>query len=108
MIDFNKLVALEVTSCCACGITFAAPEVLISERRKNNEPFFCPNGHELSFRENAVDRLEAKVEKLTQERDSAVRNRDIARDQCGSANRRASAHKGVATKLRKRIVGDVY
>lgn len=48
---------LEATECCVCGTLFAAPKILIDNRRKIKGKFYCPNGHELTFTDTEVDRL---------------------------------------------------
>jgi hypothetical protein len=36
---------LETLTCCSCGVPYAAPESLLSARRKDGANFYCPNGH---------------------------------------------------------------
>lgn len=69
---------LEWMSCCSCGVAFAASAAFWKGRRANQEAFFCPNGHEQSFKESTEDQLQRDLMLRTQERDSARVGRDAA------------------------------
>lgn len=40
--------ALSPVICYRCGVVFAVPEAYASHRKQTTEPFFCPNGHDLT------------------------------------------------------------
>jgi hypothetical protein len=58
-------VNLETTTCCACGVPFAAPDYLIRARRNDGQTLYCPNGHHLSWRETELDRVRKKLDEQT-------------------------------------------
>jgi hypothetical protein len=52
----------ETTSCAACGVVFAMPAALLAKHRERGDEFFCPNGHNLQFKETTIDRLNKALE----------------------------------------------
>lgn len=86
--------------CCVCDLTFAVPDYWHDNRRQDGQGFSCPNGHSLSFKDSENARLKRDLER--------ARAREThLRDQRDAAERSASAHKGQATKLRKRVANGV-
>jgi len=53
--------ALEVTSCCVCGVSFGVPRRILDDRRENGGAFYCPNGHTLGWNETEVSRLKTRI-----------------------------------------------
>lgn len=39
-------------TCCKCGVEFKLPDAFVQDRRDDGESLFCPNGHELSYRQS--------------------------------------------------------
>lgn len=69
-------VTLETTSCCNCGINFAAPDWFLKSRRQDGKGFYCPNGHGLSWHETEADRLRKQLNEQVRE---ATRQSERAR-----------------------------
>ena len=40
---------LELVTCCNCGISFGVPGIVLRERKRDHESFYCPNGHGQHF-----------------------------------------------------------
>jgi DUF438 domain-containing protein len=65
-IEIVEKVLLETQVCAECGVTFALPARVVSERRKTGNNFYCPNGHSLFFGKSENDRLKEQVSRLEQ------------------------------------------
>lgn len=90
--------------CCKCGIIFHVPEAWDADRRAKHDSFHCPNGHSLKY--HAKSEADILRDQLTRERARLDQVRAWAQDeerQRESAERSLRAHKGVVTKLRKRV-----
>lgn len=55
--------SIEEVLCNQCGIEFWAPTRLMSERRKDQREFFCPNGHTLMFSKPSKEDVESRLHK---------------------------------------------
>jgi uncharacterized Zn finger protein (UPF0148 family) len=97
----SQVVELVGVTCSECGVTFGLPEGLYRMRRHDHGTWYCPNGHTRCF----VSESEAeKYRRLF----AAERTRvQAALDQAEAAERTAAAHKGHATRLRKRAAAGV-
>lgn len=91
---------LEVHNCCECGIHFGVPPRLIAQKRDKGGSFYCPNGHELCWKETELDRLRKQAER-------ARAAETAARDQRDAAQRSARALRGVITRERRRVANGV-
>lgn len=91
------------TRCVNCDIGFAVPERWLANRRKTGETMWCPNGHQLSYAETEEDRLRKHLEAEQRRVIQANAARAAAERERQAAERSASAFKGQATRLRKRI-----
>lgn len=87
---------LQVTTCAACGVLFAAPKRLLDSCREDGDSFFCPNGHSLVFNDYENKRLKRDLDRA---RNSLASER-AARDQAEASLR---ATKAVVTKQRKKL-----
>lgn len=98
----TKLKTVElVDMCCGgCGIDFAMPDWFYRARREDGKTFYCPAGCPRAYRESETDRLRREVTRLH----SRITHLD---DQKQAAERSAAAHKGQATRLRKRVANGV-
>jgi hypothetical protein len=78
--SITSLQELELTECCICGVQFAAPSIVMNNKRKNGGFVHCPNGHSVGWSEGEAEKqikrlredLKAKtrrVESLASERD---------------------------------------
>ena len=88
---------LTVTSCGDCRIGFAIPEDLYSARHQDGQSFYCPNGHRISWSETENARLARQLK--AQQEYTARLNQRLTDEQNHSR-----ALKGVATKLRNRVI----
>ncbi len=86
--------------CFKCGIVFGMPEQFEREKRERGGTFYCPNGHGQHYTKSEVQRLQEKLE-------TERRSTEFWRNQNTLAERRISAQKGQATKLRKRLANGV-
>jgi hypothetical protein len=102
--DLSITQKLVTEVCSACAVVFAMPKELYD--RAQDDPavyFYCPNGHSQHY---TRDQLAI----ARRERDAARKRADLAeatakrqRERANAAERSASAYKGVATRMRKRI-----
>lgn len=87
--------------CCTCGLYFSVPSVWESNRREKHDTFYCPNGHQLSFRG------ESRAEKAERELEAAKKRHAVdlewQRSRRETAERSAAAHNGKLTELKNRI-----
>lgn len=97
---YTDALTLEVIECAHCGTPFAVLEHMLNERRRDGETLYCPNGHSLSYTVTTEERLRKQLES------AQARARHEA-DQREAAERSVRAHKGQATRLRKRIAAGV-
>ena len=42
--------AVAEITCQICGICFGAPQTWLTARMASKEPFYCPNGHPMSYK----------------------------------------------------------
>ena len=95
---------LVVTDCSRCGLAFALPQEFINRRREDREPFYCPNGHALSYGKTANEKkIESLERNLEWARNSAMGHERRA----DAAERSLRATKGVVTKMKKRAAAGV-
>jgi hypothetical protein len=110
----NRTFTLEATAilvteeCCNCHMVFAMPNELVQQRQRDHQTFYCPNGHAQHYTgKSDVEQLREQL--AATERDMnyyAERSRGEQR-RAEAAERKAAAHKGVATKLKKRAAAGV-
>ncbi len=98
---------LEVLDCGECHVDFAIDQGWLRNLRTTGDWFYCPNGHRIHYYKTEQQKLRAENERLEQQLASARIARDAARDQAQAAHRSAIAHKGHATRLRKRAAAGV-
>lgn len=90
------------TSCAVCHYEFIlqAAHHTYCKEYGDKAPFWCPNGHELVFKESEVQRLQREVAMARGSAARAARREQFTK-------RQLAATKGAATKLRKRIANGV-
>lgn len=93
--------------CCTCGITYAIPERFRQMRKDDGVSWRCPNGHHQSYCESITKKLERKLNREIASHDRTRTSLTHSRERTDNAERRVSAQKGVATKLRKRAANGV-
>lgn len=99
----SELVAMVTDDCCICGVIFAMPTSLQTERLRDGGTFYCPNGHAQHYVETKEQQLE---QELQQAKDRLDAERGWTRkltEDLGSEQRRHAATKGQLTKTRNRI-----
>lgn len=86
--------------CCheRCGITFAVPESLDNIWRNDGRGFWCPNGHSLSYLDEASDRTKLKQ--------AEARERHL-QDQLEAAEREAENQRRTIIRERSRFANGV-
>lgn len=92
---------LETLECAHCHMLFGAPQTWVTDRRRDHAGFCCPAGHRLSF--SGESDLE-KAQRLLQ---AAQAQAVHAQDQQHATELSLRAHKGQATRLRKRLAAGV-
>lgn len=105
LLQFNFEFVTE--TCCrdGCGIQFAMPKYFQAQLLKDHSrSFYCPNGHsqyyvgktELQLAKEETERVRQQLKWAEENAASASKARD-------KADRRASAAKGVVTKIKRRV-----
>lgn len=93
---------LVVISCGECGTTFGVTEAFYKDRRQNATTFYCPNGHPRVYRETEEQRLRQQLANERANRELYEKSAQEQRELKEKAERRASAQKGVVTRLKNR------
>ena len=94
--------SFESIDCYKCGIEFGLPKSFIENRRKDQNSFWCPNGHSQCFSESLADQLRRERDRLKQQiaqKDDEIARQRNLRDE---ADRKAAAARGQVTKLKNR------
>jgi len=95
-------VSLRVVNCPTCFVIYAVPEALLQRKNSEGGSWYCPNGHNLSYKKSQLAELEEKLkkEKETSEfwrkRNNNLENKNLELQQ------QISAKKGVITKMKNR------
>lgn len=109
----TRSMTFELQDCISCQIAFMVPVGFTARRREDNQTFYCPNGHTMSYPKYGTE-----AEKLRRERDrlkqeaarleeqAALENkwRLEAQEAARAAERRAAAARGQVTRLKNRAV----
>jgi hypothetical protein len=91
-------VNLEPVTCFRCGVIFGLPDDFYANRKRDQDNWFCPNGHEQHFIGETEAAKFRRLWKAEQDRAAAL---SADRDQVQAS---LTATKGVVTKLRKRAI----
>jgi hypothetical protein len=91
--------------CCACQCPFAMPKDLEDRARKDHGVYFyCPNGHSQHYTGKTEEqKLRESLDNTKRLLDSSREAYRGERERRVSAERSATAYKGHATRLRKRV-----
>lgn len=108
-------VELNVLSCCACGMTFAVPKSWETDRRREHDTWYCPNGHGQHFPgKTDAEKAKAEAEKLRSELALSRQNGKYLRDRVREEReakerqkRRAAAFKGHLHRTKRRVANGV-
>ena len=98
---------LEVHACAECGIIHGIPKDFLDYRRQDGQPFYCPNGHSLSYHETEEDRQRKRAQAAERRAAAATDTADRWRANAETERRSAIAYKGHLTRARKRIANGV-
>lgn len=96
------MTAYDELHCSGCGCWFAMPPGYLDNRRKDKKTFWCPNGHELSYKESEADKLRRERDRLKQD---AARLEDEKREALATASaqfERARKAEAANKRLKKR------
>lgn len=96
----QQLVDMTAMECGKCGISFHVPEIWRSEKQRNGDGWYCPNGHSRVYKESDAEK-NARLLKEEQERHQRTLDR---------ANRLNAENLELmkkATRLQKRIKAGV-
>lgn len=104
-----------VTQVCVnaqCGLSFAVPKEWDDLRRKDHQPFYCPNGHKQWYsgetaQERKIRELEEQAKRLRQQNNELWTDYSTERGARLQVQRRLSATKGVLTRTRNRVARGV-
>lgn len=105
-------VRLVPVCCYKCGVWFGMDSEHNESARRLGVglPFWCPNGHSQSYTQSEADRVRDELAKQKHATDQAKADRDFWLNQTTEerarherTKHRLNAHKGVVTKLRKRV-----
>jgi len=105
VLDFAGQIGTE--TCANCGIEFGMPMHFIKARREDKKPFYCPNGHSLSFNGSEVDRLRRELEEKDRALKTARESRDSANERAERTWRTLRQTQGKLNATKKRIAGGV-
>ncbi len=102
--EMNLSVQFIAIECCTCRVQFAMTAEMDDARRNDHRAFYCPAGHSQVYRgqsdlEKERQARQRAEQNLAYERERADRHANNARAQ----ERRASAFKGVCTRIKKRV-----
>lgn len=105
-------IALETTlyvqECIACGITFAFGKSYDARLRETHENFYCPNGHRQAYLgKTEAEKLREQLKREEERRERLESTVEFWKGRERMAERRVRAHKGIVTKLKKRVANGV-
>lgn len=89
-------VNLESHTCGTCGIPFAAPDYFWSQRKRDGQGYYCPNGHSWVYTETEAIRLQKQLDAEKQRVEAFKRQMEFERSQ-------HVVTRGLLTKARKKI-----
>jgi hypothetical protein len=106
--EIEYTIVLVTHVCPSCHIPYAMPKDLERRAQADGEIwFYCPNGHRAHYAEDDLDRAKAKLARVERQLATAREWGDREHDGRVAAERSAAAHKGQATRLRKRAQAGV-
>jgi hypothetical protein len=104
---YPQTVQLLVWECNGCGIVYGVPEEWATAKRKAGGSVCCPNGCRASYTQSEASRQRQRAERAERQAENAENAARIQRVRAEAEQRRASAYKGQATKIRNRIAQGV-
>ena len=99
---------LYVQECIDCGITFGFPKSYDARLRETHANFFCPNGHSMCYTgKTEAEKLRDELKREQDRRTRLESSVEFWKGREQTKERQLRAHKGVVTKLRKRVANGV-
>jgi len=101
------------SNCITCGVVYFVPSSVWNEQQNNGGFHYCPSGHKQGWDKSDSEAARVRRERdrlkqrLAEEKDSHREAMGRAQKNLDNANRRAAAHKGNVTKLKKRASAGV-
>lgn len=96
--------------CPTCHIHYAAPRAMFTYKNENNEGWYCPNGHQVVYRQSALTKAKEEADAARRERDRLKQNEawyaeryTADQNEKRDLTRANGALKGSLTKVRKRV-----
>ena len=106
MTTATETITLELTriSCGECDIVFAVPTTWYNRKRGDHTDWTCPNGHVRHFiGQSEAEKLRDELARQKHRTEQAEEDARWQRSQRTITENRLRAHKGVVTKLKKRV-----
>lgn len=100
-------VEFAVTDCPNCGVIFGVPQDLIGQRRRDNNLFYCPNGHSMSFTVREIDQVRKELEQAKQRIASEIGWSERLEKDLAAERKSHASTKGQLTKTKKRVQAGV-
>lgn len=100
-------VSLVRMTCSECGVIYGMESVQQARRQDDGGAFYCTNGHKQVYIETALRRTQRELEAEKRRSQFAREDAERWRARHASAKHQVRAHKGAATKLRKRVANGV-
>lgn len=98
----NAEVSLRVVTCPTCFVVYAVPDELLLRKNREGGNWYCPNGHNLSYKKTQIAELEEKLKKEKETSEFWRKRTDNLHFQNLELKKQNSAKKGVITKMKKR------
>lgn len=87
-------------TCCQCNIRFDITDELYAARKSDGKAFYCPNGHQLVFKDTEVSKLKEQVAELETDRDIYKRWYEAEQRETKRLTNKLKATKGWVTRLK--------
>lgn len=98
---------LTVKHCPVCYIQYAAPEAMFKKMQSTGGTWFCPNGHNLVFSENTIEKLEKRLKDAAEQSEYYSKRISSLHNQLTDKNNAIRAEKAAKTRLKNRIKNGV-
>lgn len=104
IIDKLTQLNFNVIECGKCGVQFGISSNLHRTLTETRQGFYCPNGHSRYYPEDTEkNKLKREVKHLKNRVIVAGEQMEAAERDARTSEKRAAAHKGQVTKIKKRI-----
>ena len=105
-------VLYQYKKCPVCGIHYAVDLDVMKckegcAKHDSNRQWYCPNGHELVYRESDAEKWRKESEAQKARANRLEKQRDDARRETDAQKRKTAAQKGQVTRLKQRASAGV-